>query len=305
MKTEEFSFRSSSDLCNIICKKYIPDGEIKYILQIVHGMQEFFGRYEEFASFLANKNILVVGCDLLGHGASIVDEKHFGYFAKENGDKYVLEDIHTLTKIIKDEYPNIPYFILGHSMGSFFLRRYLFTYKEDLSGAIIMGTGSQPLGLVKSGKLLTKLVKAFKGDFHRSKLITITAFGSYNDKFEKRTHADWLTKDQAIVDKYIRDKRCNYLFTCNGFYNMFNCMETLYDKNNLNKMDKDLRVLFVSGEDDPVGDYTKGVLRVINSFKEVGMKNISYKFYKGDRHEILNELDKKDVYNDIYEFITK
>lgn len=303
MKTKEFSFPSSSALCDIKCKMYIPDGEIKYILQIVHGMQEYFGRYDAFATFLASKDVLVVGCDLLGHGNSTVDDNHLGYFAPKDGDLCVLKDIHELTLITKKEYPNIPYYILGHSMGSFFVRRYMFTYDEDLAGMIIMGTGYQALPMIKAGKLMANLISKTKGEFHRSKLITSIAFSSYNNKFEKRTYVDWLTKDQSIVDKYVNDKYCNYLFTANGFYNMFSCIESLYDKNNLNKMNKDLKLLLVSGQDDPVGDYSKGVNALYDLYLNLGMKKVTKKLYPSDRHEILNEFDKQDVYQDIYDFI--
>ena len=188
-------------------------------------------------------------------------------------------------------------------MGSFFARRYMFTYDEDLAGMIIMGTGYQAIPLIKAGKILSKLISIFKGEFYRSKLITKIAFGSYNDKFEKRTYADWLTKDHNIVDAYVNDKCCNYLFTTNGFYNMFNCIESLYDKNNLNKINKDLRIFIISGEDDPVGDYTKGPESLYDSYIKLGMKKVIKKYYPNDRHEILNEFDKDDVYEDIYNFI--
>ncbi len=303
MRKEEFTYRSSSGLCDIYATRYIPDGEIRGILQISHGMQEFIGRYDGFMTYLAKRGFLVTGNDHLGHGASITDKAHFGYFARENGDTYVLEDIHQLTKITKEKYPGLPYFLLGHSMGSFFARRYLFTYDEGLKGAIIMGTGHQPKALVSSGKMMAKVVAKFKGDEYRSPMLAKTAFGAYNDRFEKRTSVDWLTKDTAIVDKYLADERDNYLFTCNGFVGMFNCIQTLHDKNNLAKMPKDLPVLFVSGAEDPVGDYTKGVLAAAQTFTDAGMKNVETKFYPGDRHEILNELDKEAVYDDLYHWL--
>ena len=305
MKIEEFKYHSSSDVCDIYAIRYVPEGEIRGVLQIAHGMQEFIGRYDLFMRWLCGKGYVVTGNDHLGHGYSIVNKDYYGYFAPKDGDVYVLKDIHTLTEMTKKLYPDVPYFLLGHSMGSFFARRYLFTYPEELDGAIIMGTGHQPLGLVKSGKMMASMVRKFKGDFYRSPLITSTAFGSYNKRFEGRTRVDWLCKDHEIVDKYLKDERDNYLFTANGFVGMFSCIESLHDKDSLNKMKKDLPVLFVSGEEDPVGEYTKGVKAAAQTFIEAGMKNVEVKFYPGDRHEILNELDKEKVYEDLYQWLEK
>ena len=151
MKKEEFKFRSTSDECNIRAVRYIPDGEIKAILQIAHGMQEFIDRYENFAKYLCDKGYLVTGNDHLGHGGSINIEEDWGYFADENGNKAVLDDVYELTKITKELYPNKPYFLLGHSMGSFYARQYLCEYGNELNAAIIMGTGHQPLAAVQAG----------------------------------------------------------------------------------------------------------------------------------------------------------
>ncbi len=304
MKKESFYFKSKVDGKEIHAVKYIPEGEIVAILQIAHGMVEYIERYEAFAEFLCGKGILVVGNDHRGHGSTAKSDDEFGYFKKESPTEAVLSDLKQLTDIIKAENPDLPYFLLGHSMGSFFARRYISEFGKELSGAIIMGTGCQPRILVKSGKLLTRLISLFKDDHHRSPFIENIAFGAYNKKFEpKRTDKDWLTKDEAIVDKYIAEKRCSFSFTLNGYYGMFNCIDSLYNKKNLEKMPKNLPVLFVSGSDDPVGDFEKGVRRACSHFEKVGMENIKLKFYKNDRHEILNETDRVSIYEDLYSWL--
>lgn len=298
---EEFYFTSTSGTTKIHAVRYVPDGQIKAILQIAHGMVEYIERYEAFALFLSSKGILVTGNDHLGHGKSINSKEDWGYFAKEDGNRAVLYDIYQLTQITKEQYPNIPYFLLGHSMGSFYTRQYLCEFGNELNGAIVMGTGCQPLALIQAGRFLTKIISLFKGWNYRSSFINNMAFGSYNKQFEPaRTTKDWLTKDAAIVDKYVADERCNFIFTLNAYYNMFTGISRLYNKQLLSQMPKDLPVFFVAGEDDPVGDYGKGVLRAVNMFKEIGMKNIRLKLYPSDRHEILNETDRQQVYDDIY-----
>ena len=303
-RKEEFYFNSTSGTTKIHAVRYIPDGEIKAILQISHGMVEYIERYEAFALFLNSKGILVTGNDHLGHGKSVNSKEEWGYFAKEDGNRAVLYDLYQLTKITKEKYPNIPYFLLGHSMGSFYARQYLAEFGQELSGAIIMGTGCQPLALVHAGRFLTKTISLFKGWKYRCNFINNMAFGSYNKHFEPaRTTKDWLSKDTAIVDKYVADERCNFIFTLNAYYNMFTGISRLYDKKLLSNMPKDLPVFFVAGEDDPVGDYGKGVLKAVDMFKNAGMKNVKVKLYPTDRHEILNETDREQVYNDLYSWL--
>lgn len=301
---EEFYYTSSSGTTKIHAVRYIPEGKIKAILQISHGMVEYIERYETFALFLTSKGILVTGNDHLGHGKSVNSKEDWGYFAKEDGNRAVLYDIYQLTQITKEKYPNVPYFLLGHSMGSFYARQYLCEFGNELDGAIIMGTGCQPQILVQFGRFLTAFISIFRGWKYRCPLVTNIAFGSYNKTFEPiRTSKDWISKDTAIVDKYVADEQCNFIFTLNAYYNMFTGISRLYNKKLLSNMPKELPVFFVAGEEDPVGDYGKGVLKAINMFKKSGMKNVSSKLYPTDRHEILNETDRENVYNDLYSWL--
>ena len=304
MEKSCFYYNSKVDGKKIHAVKFVPKGQIIAVLQVAHGMQEYIARYVDFAEYMCKNGVLVVGNDHRGHGSTAETEEELGYFIKDNPAHTVLSDMHTLTEIIKAEYPELPYFLLGHSMGSFFTRRYICEYANLISGAIIMGTGYQPRLLVKTGKLLTRVVAAFKGDKHRSRLIKSIAFGAYNKRIKPlRTNMDWLANNPEIIDKYIADKYCNFSFTLNGYYGMFDCIDSLYNKNNLAKMPKALPVLFISGSADPVGDYGKGVKKAYNHFEKAGMQNIYLKLYEGYRHEILNELQNVPVYIDIYNWL--
>ena len=306
VKKEEFSFRSTSDVCNIRGVRYVPDEEPKAILQIAHGMQEFIDRYDDFAAYMVSKGYLVVGNDHLGHGESVNSTEDWGYFADQNGNKAVLDDLHEVTRITKEMYPNKPYFLLGHSMGSFYARQYLCEYGNELNAAIIMGTGFKPKIVAEMGMLVCRIIALFKGWHYRSTLVNNMAFGSYNKHFEPaRTRVDWLTKDEKIVDWYLNEPKCSFSFTLNGYYNMFRGIAKLRDKNLLEKAPKELPVLFVSGKEDPVGSFGKDVEAAANSLKDVGMHEIELKLYPDDRHEILNELDKKQVYEDLYTWLEK
>ncbi len=303
-RKEQFHFDSHAPGRQIHAVRWIPEGQPKAILQITHGMVEFIERYDDFAQWLTQQGFLVTGHDHLGHGGSIRTKVDYGYFADQDANGTVLADVHRLTQITKESYPGLPYFLLGHSMGSFYARQYICQYGEELDGAIIMGTGCQPRMLVRAGKLLTTLVAAVKGWHHRSKLVTNVAFGGYNKRFEPvRTPKDWLTRDEAIVDAYIADERSSFIFTLNAYHAMFAGIDRLYDKNLLTRMPKDLPVFFVAGEEDPVGDFGKGVCRVAQMCRDAGVKKADLKLYPQDRHEILNELDRQAVYEDLLHWL--
>jgi len=304
MKKIEYFFSSACKTTEIRVVKYVPNGDVKAILQISHGMIEFIDRYEDFAKYLNSKGILVVGNDHLGHGGSVNNVDEWGYFAKENGNEVLIEDLYTLTKLTKQEYPDIPYFMLGHSMGSFYARQYIAKYGNELNGCIVMGTGNEPAIKVKFAMLLCRIIALFKGWKYRSTFINDMAFGAYNKMFEpNRTRVDWLSKDESIVDKYINEPRCNFMFTLNGYYNMFKGIARLSDKEVLGSVPKNLPVFFVSGQDDPVGSCGKEVQLAYNNLCKAGVQDVLMKLYPNDRHEILNELDKQTVYTDLYEWL--
>ena len=298
MSKREFTFLSKDGKTAIHAIEWKPEGEIKGILQICHGMVEFIDRYDAFASFLNKQGYLVIGHDHLGHGKSVTSEAEYGYFGHPDGNAYVIEDIHALRQSTQQQYPALPYFILGHSMGSFLTRQYLTTYAEGLSGAIIMGTGSQPQAVLGLAKGICSSMAKIKGWHYRSEFVNNLAMGSYNKPFEPtRTSADWLTKDEAIVDAYLANPWCTFVFTINGYYQMFSGIEIA--QRDADKVPKTLPMFIVSGKDDPVGNFGKGVKQVYEDYQAKGIKDIVMKLYVDDRHEILNETDKHAVYVDI------
>ena len=299
MKKEEFTYRSSDGMTDIHAIRWIPDEKPKAVLQIAHGMTEYADRYDAFASFLAEHGFAVTGNDHLGHGKSVTDESKLGYFADEKGNGKVLADMHRLHEITAALYPDIPYFLLGHSMGSFLARQYAAEHGSTLNGVIVMGTGDQPGAVTAAGKKICSVIASKNGWDHRSKMVDNIATGSYNKKFAGKTGKEWLSANPENVAKYVKDPLCMYLFTVNGYYNMFDSIGKLSDSTYVAQMPKSLPVFFVSGGDDPVGDYGKAVKKVYERFGKMGMKDVSMKLYSGDRHEILNENDRDIVYGDI------
>jgi len=283
---------------------WMPETMPRAILQISHGMVEYAERYEGFAEYLNKQGILVAGNDHLGHGRSCTTEEQKGYFAKKKGDICALQDLHRMTLLLQKKYPDIPHFLFGHSMGSFFARRYLSMYPNEIDGAIICGTGWKPEPLLMGGLFVVKLLSFLRGDHYRSGFVTKLAFGNINKAFEPvKTSKDWLSRDVKVAEKYLADPNCGFLFTLNGYRTLFRSMLLAQDKELLQKMDEDLPVLFIAGEMDPVGDFGKGVKKAVNAFYTSGMQDVECILYPEARHELTNELNKEEVFQDVLEWL--
>lgn len=310
MKKTEFYFASRDGESRIHALRYEPeeenlrDGKPVAVLQIVHGMAEYVERYEETAKFFVDRGFVVTGEDHLGHGKTVAEGGIYGYFCKQDPATVVVRDVHRLKKMTQALYPGTPYFILGHSMGSFILRNYLCRYGTGIQGAVIVGTGMQSARLVYGAKAVACMQKVFLGGRHVSSLLDRLAFGSYNKRIENpRTESDWISRNAENVDKYNADPLCGFVFTVNGFQTLFELIARIRKKQNLQKVPKGLPLLFVAGAQDPVGDYGEGVKRAYDSLDAVGLEHLALKLYEGDRHEILNEVDAEKVRQDIYDWL--
>ena len=307
MKKEELYFESRDGKTQIHAIRYTPDdGEIKGVFQIIHGMSEHFSRYEDIAEFLTSKGFVVTGDDHLGHGGSVGEDGLKGYFCDQDPATVVVRDVHRLKKMTQELYPGKPYFIMGHSMGSFIARNYIMRYGTGIQGAVIMGTGNQSKGLINVSKFIAGFQKLFFGDKHPALFINNIAFGGYNKRIENpKTPFDWLSVNEENVQRYIEDPDCGFLFTVNGFRTLFELIDRLLSKKNLEKVPAGLPLLFVSGAEDPVGDYGKGVTAAKDALSAAGVMDIEMKLYPGLRHEILNEKERDEVKEDIYNWLLK
>ena len=301
---KEFYYPSKDGLTQIHAIEWVPETDVRGILQIAHGMVEFIDRYDRFATFMASQGFYVVGNDHLGHGKSVTDESQLGYFAKHDGNLCVIGDMQQLREDTRKKYPDVPYFLLGHSMGSFLARQFIEIYGDGLAGAIIMGTGYQPMATLNLAIGLTAVLQKTRGDHFRSTMVNNMALGSYNASFEPaRTKCDWLTKDEAIVDAYVANPLNQFIFTVNGYNNMFRGMRYCQQQENLNKIPKALPILVVAGQNDPVGECGKGPTIVAQTYRDTGIQDVTLKLFPDDRHEILNELDKEAIDQYLLEWI--
>ncbi len=297
----DFTFKSSVGDCDIHAAKWIPADKPKAIFQITHGMAEHIERYVGFAEFLADNGYVVYAHDHIGHGQSITENYSAGFFGFDNAEGAVfVDDCAILTSIAKEENPGLPVIFFGHSMGSFVARRYAALYGDGIKGLIVCGTGGpNPAAPIAIG--LANLLAKIKGPKADGKVIDKLAFGTYNKKTQNRTTFDWLTKDEAIVDKYIADPLCGFLFSYTGFRDMLTILKFVNSKDCYNLTPADLPILLVSGADDPVSNYGEGV-KAVNKAYDNGKRTLKMILYPGDRHEILNEFDKENVMNDILNF---
>lgn len=297
---QEFTFLSADGITRIHAVQWKPEGEIKAVLQLCHGMVEYIDRYDAFAKSLNQQGICVIGHDHLGHGLSVNIEEDYGYFHHSKGNEIVIADIRRLFLYIEKKFPHIPHFMLGHSMGSFLLRQYIQEYPENIHGAIIMGTGYHNKAECILGIGACFILQLIKGDHYRSAFVNQMAFGGYNARFKpSRTDYDWLTRDEQIIDAYQSHPWCTFIFTVNAYMHMLRGILSLTDKKKRQNISRDMPMLFISGEDDPVGGFGKGVKKVYKQFQKLHMTDLSLKLYPKGRHEILNEINRLDVFSDI------
>lgn len=301
--TKEYTFPSASGLCDIYAQSAAPIdyGSIRGVVQISHGMAEYSNRYAQFALALCKSGYAVFVSDHIGHGSSVTNKDMLGFFG-DNGEETFVEDMKALTDIIKSEYNDLPLYLLGHGMGSLIARKYTAKYGYLLDGVIYTGTSGENPALGIGIQLANTLIKQ-NGPYYRSELLDTIAFGAYNRKTEKRTDCDWVSRDTKEVDKFIADELCGYKYTVSGMKALFLTLKAVSTRRWYNSVPLSMPILLLSGSMDPIGDYSKGVNEVYKNLKKTGHKYVTIKLYDGARHEILNEINRKEVFNDIIEWL--
>ena len=311
VRKEEFRFLSHDNRTKIHAVKWIPEGcAVRAVLQIVHGMVEYIERYDEFAVYLAKRGFLVVGHDQLGHGQSVRSSSEWGYFSKDwkKSSDILNQDIHQIYQIIHQQYPDISYFILGHSMGSYILRRYLTYYENEIDGAIICGTGTEKKISTYFGMMLTRCLGLVKGDHYCSSFVinaSIDRDDRESDQEEEDYSNSWLSKNVESVREFSTAPQCQFDFTVNGYYTLFSNVNYDSHMKNVRKIRKTLPIIFLSGAEDVVGHKGKAVKEVYRQYVKAGIRDVKLKLYENDRHELLQETDREQVFEDIYHWCKK
>ncbi len=301
---EKFHIISKYDDRKIHGTIFIPEQkQVKGIVQISHGMCEHKERYFDFMRFLNNNGYIAVINDHRGHGESVTDKQELGYFKDKQGDA-IVDDLLQVTLYIKNRYPQYKVILFGHSMGSLVVRKYIQENDDKISKLIVCGSPSKN-NFVSIGICITKIIGMFKGEFYRSKFVEHMATGRGNKKFlDEKDEVSWITSDKKIRDNYRNDELCNFKFTINGYLNLFHLVKHVYTKNRYKVLNRKLPILFIAGEDDPVIVSKEKWNQSQEFLRKVGYSNVKGILYNKMRHEILNEIEKDKVYNDILKYIS-
>ncbi len=303
---QDFYFQSSTGRTSIHALKCVPDGKPRAVVQIAHGIAEHIDRYRPFMEFLADNGFVAAGNDHLGHGKSIRVPKEQGFFAEKDGWWRVVDDMDKLHGIMSKEYPELPYVLFGHSMGSFLTRTYLIKHPDRYDAVILSGTGHQSPALVLGGNAAASVMAKLNGAMGDGAKLDSLAFGTYLSKIENpRTKFDWLSRDTEQVDKYIADPLCGFVGKIGLYRDMMQGIKFITSEKNIAQMNKEKPVYFMSGDSDPVGDYGKGVERAYKAFCNAGLHDVFMRLYPGGRHEMLNETNKEQVYQDILNWLNE
>lgn len=303
---DKYIFKNSEG-SNITYYKWGSYENPKGVIQLVHGMSEWMGRYDYFAKKLVEEGYLVYGHDHCGHGKSSENNDKLGYIGNKNGFYLMLEDIKEVNDIIRKENKNVPIILFGHSMGSFLSQRYLEEYGETIDGLILSGTNGKPKDFTKLGLLVCKMEMLAKGKGNRSKLMDKLSFGGFNSSVKNpKTDFDWLCSEENEVNKYIEDEFSGFIYPTEFYFDLINGLWDIHKKENLNKIKKfNIPIYIFAGDRDPVGYMGKGIINLYNTYKKIGVRDLNYKLYKDGRHEMLNEVNKDDVILDIISWINK
>ncbi len=297
---------SSADGLLLQGKHWTSEKPVKAVVQISHGMAEHIDRYDSFARYLNDQGIEVYGHSHRGHGKTATSSSDLGYLAHSRGWDMLVDDLIEVTSMIKDEMPNVPLILMGHSMGSFAARNALRRQAQLYDGAIIVGSGWQSQITVKLGKCVSKVVKSTSGERTRSKLMDMLLFNNYNDGvLDSRTSFDWLSRDHEMVKTYIDDPYCGFLCTTSFYNDLLTGVGRVMKRSGLELIPVDMPILVASGDRDPVGNYGKGVKKLVENYKRNGLNNVEMKLYSEGRHEILNEMNRMVVFEDITDWILR
>ena len=299
----DVTFPSSDGKNTIHAELFIPsDNNISAVVQISHGMMDYVGRYKGMAEAFCAEGIALCGHDHLGHGDSVKTPDDYGFFASKNGYRYVIDDVKRMNDLIRKEFPGVPVVLLGHSMGSFIARLYAVDYTDSIDGLIIHGTAG-PNPILGAGKLIVKLLRAVKGERHRSKFVCSLADGGYNKGFDPAEgDGAWLTRDPSMVADRAHNPKNDFIFTLAAYEDLFTFLGECNADGWFKAFPKELPTLVVSGENDPVGDFGKGVRLVYDNLKENGA-SVSLKLYPEARHELFMETNREEVFADLITWI--
>ena len=327
MKTTEIAFPSADGTSTAAALMWRPDvvadadantnadadADVRGVVQLVHGMAEHKGRYVPFAEFLVDQGFVVCAHDHVGHGRTAPSPKEYGHIPFQadsddgassskqlNGADILIQDTHTLRCMMQRRFPDVPYVLFGHSMGSYVVRAYVTRHGEGLAAAILCGTGQTPQWLSRVGIAVTHLLGAMHGERYHSGLVDSLGVGAFSRQVPNaKTEYDWISPERAAVDEYTSDPSCGFMFTVGGYAALTGATLEAVSPKCAGRVPKNLPMLFISGAEDPVGGKGKGVVAAVEEYRSAGVRTVDMRLYKGMRHEIVNRPEGKQVREDV------
>lgn len=304
---EPYYFRSANSV-NMICgMKWIPDQKAIAVLHICHGMAEHLVRYDAFATYMAEQGVVVIVSDLVGHGHSVNNKDELGYFGDYLVNARLLSDMFSAKTLIQKEYSHVPYFVMGHSMGSIIVRQYMMTHKENVDGVILLGCVDYPDWICYLGKLFIKIVSLCHKEKmrYRSPLVNEIGLGSFDKSFKQEGIRNaWLSRDKEEVQAFNHDPLCNYLYSIGVYRDILDGLLECHNKRRLDNLSKEVPIAILGGTNDPCSNMGKTTRKLYRQYKKMGFK-VGMRLYKGARHELLHETNRQEVYADIYKWIIR
>ena len=300
---KEITYKSKDEQTTINAVIWSPETEPIGIIQILHGMNEHINRYENTAAFYVQQGYVVCGHDCLGHGKSVIDKDHYGYFAKKDSKNILIEDAYEMTKLVKAEYPNLPVTLLGYSFGSTIARNYIQTHSEDINNVVLIGSPNHSKLKMIYAIIHAKVISFYKrGEFYRSKNLENLTTGSFKKYYKTKNKIAWMSKDEDFLNSLTADPYCKYRFTVNGYVGMFKMILSANSKLK-DVTNKNLPIFLMTGKDDPVTKFGAATIKLDSIYKKKGFTNVRYKIYNGLRHYLLNEVERSIILNDIFFFM--
>ena len=311
MTQKQIFIQVMNDGTKIFVTRWIPEKNIKGIVQLVHGMVEHTERYTRFAEILAKEGYLLSAHDMRGHGKTAEEaEKNgtgtFGFLAKKDGFNKVVNDVREVIQKAKADYPGVPVILFGHSFGSFVSQSFIEEFPLDVNACVLCGSAGPRQLMMKSGQLVVNLMMLFRGKLYRSNFIRKMTFGSYTKTIpDAKNGQEWLSRDPSVVQKFLDDPYCGFNPTLSFYNDMLQGLYKIHKMSNIKKISRALPILFIYGTDDPVGSYGKTIIKLCDIYKKIGIENLYLKSYEGARHELLNEINKEEVEKDVLAFLEK
>lgn len=303
MESSTFTFTANDGLALHVYRWLPSDAQPHAVLQIAHGMAEHAGRYARLAEAFTNAGYAVYAHDHRGHGKSVPRGEAPGHMANRNGWNKAVDDVYHINRHIAGAHPGLPIILLGHSMGSFMSQQFLYEHPFEVAGVALSGSNGKPPPLAQAGRVVTRAERQRLGKEGKSELVQNLSFGEYNKAFvPNRTEFDWLSRDNAEVDKYVADPLCGFICSIQMWVDMLDALDSLSSATNQRRIPRDKPVYVFSGSSDPVGEMGRGVQRLVAAYRAAGLRDVTCRLYAQARHEILNETNRDEVTGDLLQW---